>query len=77
MGDETAAGVCPGCGEPVKPGEDHVVALEHRLAHEVSLHGQKSRPSDGVKRRFHVGHFRGQLGDYFYELGAREDQRSQ
>jgi hypothetical protein len=69
--------ICPGCGEPIEPGEDHVVALEHRLEPEVALHEQRSRLSGGVERRFHVGHFRGQLGDRFYELVSRESQPSQ
>jgi hypothetical protein len=77
VGHETAADRCPGCGEPVKPGEDYVVAREHSLELDVSLHAQRRDRSDGVERRFHVGHFRGQLGNFFYELVAREHHPSQ
>lgn len=77
VGHATAADRCPGCGEPVKPGEDYVVAREHSLESDVSLHAKRNDRSDGVERRFHVGHFRGQLGNYFYELVARERHPSQ
>jgi hypothetical protein len=77
MRDETAADRCPGCGQPVTPGEDYVLAREHRLEPDVALHAKRSDRSDGVERRFHVGHFRGQLGNCFYELVASEHHRSQ
>jgi hypothetical protein len=66
--NEAAAFVCPGCGQPVKPGEDYVVAREHPDQAEVSLHLNGEQSSWSVERRFHVGHFRGRLGDCFYEL---------
>jgi hypothetical protein len=75
MGDETAD-VCPGCGEPVRRGEDYVVALEYRVDPEFALHAQRDR-SHGLERRFHVAHFRGQLGAHAYELVGRDDQTPQ
>jgi hypothetical protein len=77
VGHETAADRCPGCGEPVKPGEDYVVAREHNLEPDVLLHEKRNDRSNGVERRFHVSHFRGQLGNFFYELVAREHHPSQ
>lgn len=63
---------CPGCGRPVLDDEDYVIAREFRRD-EVLAHGFGDpratgvRPP-GVERRFHVQHFRGQIGVYFYEL---------
>jgi hypothetical protein len=71
VADEGAVHACPGCGRPVAPGEDYVVAREHRYEAEVALHSNGE--SEHVERRFHVGHFRGRLGEYFYELIARFD----
>jgi hypothetical protein len=65
---ETAAFVCPACGQPVKPGEDYVVAREHPGEPEVTIHLIGERSPERVQRRFHVGHFRGRIGDFFYEL---------
>ena len=58
--------VCPGCSEPVEPGEEYVVAREYEPEPGFSLHMQGG--ATGTERRFHVGHFRGRLGDHFYEL---------
>jgi hypothetical protein len=66
--NDAAAFVCPGCGQPVKPDEDYVTAREHRSEPDFALHLGNEGSSDGVERRFHVGHFRGRLGDCFYEL---------
>ena len=59
---------CPGCGRPVEPGEDYVVAREFPLASDFSLHMKGASDEALATRRFHVEHFRGRLGDYFYEL---------
>ncbi|MGH3079026.1 MAG: hypothetical protein ACRDPZ_12710 [Gaiellaceae bacterium] len=64
---------CPGCGRPVEPGEDYVVAQEYELEPDVALHGTKRDVALGVQRRFHVEHFRGRLGDHFYELDNDQD----
>jgi hypothetical protein len=50
---------CPGCGRPVVPGEDYVVAQEYELEPDVTLHGTKGDVVLGVQRRFHVEHFEG------------------
>jgi hypothetical protein len=50
--------VCPGCGRPVGPGDDYVVAQEYRLEPGFVLHLNRDHLRDGVERRFHVGHFR-------------------
>jgi hypothetical protein len=59
--------ICPGCGEAVGPGEDYVVAYEYKLEPGFTLHGKGVDP-DGAERRFHVGHFRGRMGNLHYEL---------
>ena len=58
---------CPGCGRVIEPGEDYVVAREHQLAPDFSLH-TTGHDDVGTPRRFHVEHFRGRLGDHVYEL---------
>jgi hypothetical protein len=58
---------CPGCGQPVAPGADYVVAREHSLAPDFTLH-MTGHDDVGTTRRFHVEHFRGRLGDHVYEL---------
>jgi hypothetical protein len=76
MSDQAAiVYVCPGCGRPVEPGEDYVVAQEYELEPEVALHGTKRDFGLGVQRRFHVEHFRGRLGEHFYELVNDQDTR--
>ena len=64
---------CPGCGEAIEPGEDYVVAREHVVAPDFSLHMKAVEVTAGGTRRFHVHHFRGRLGDHVYEL---VDERS-
>jgi hypothetical protein len=66
---------CPGCGRAIAPGEDYVVAREHPLAPDFNLHMKGDDVATGETRRFHVKHFRGRLGDHFYELV--DEQRSQ
>lgn len=59
--------VCPGCGQPIEPGDDYVVAREYESAPDFSLHmngDERARPT----RRFHVAHFRRQIGERVYEL---------
>ncbi len=59
---------CPGCGKSIEPGEDYVVAREHRLAPDFDLHMTGQQDTVMAVRRFHVEHFRGRMGDYVYEL---------
>jgi hypothetical protein len=59
---------CPGCGRAVESGEDYVVAREYALAPDFSLHMKGDEDAARATRRFHVEHFRGRLGDHFYEL---------
>jgi hypothetical protein len=65
--NEAATYVCPACGQPVNPGEDYVVAREH-VGGQFALHLNGEGSPERDERRFHVGHFRGRLGDRFYEL---------
>ena len=60
--------VCPGCGRSVEAGEDYVVALEHEPEPGFSLHQMSHAGPVTATRRFHVEHFRGQLGNRFYVL---------
>jgi hypothetical protein len=67
---------CPGCGKPVEPGDDYVVAYEYPLAGlGFSLHTMRDDHAAKAERRFHVEHFRGRLGDSFYELVSEHDSR--
>jgi len=66
---------CPGCGRPVEPGEDYVVAREYELEPGFSLHMKGDDLAAGAERRFHVEHFRGRLGDHFYELVDEQDSQ--
>jgi hypothetical protein len=60
---------CPGCGRPVEPGEDYVVALEHEAEPGFSLHKMSNAVLPvTAEQRFHVEHFRGHLGDRWYVL---------
>jgi hypothetical protein len=65
---------CPGCGKAIAPGEDYVVAREYAVAPDFSLHMRANDAAVRETRRFHVKHFRGRLGDHFYELV--DEQRS-
>jgi hypothetical protein len=65
---EGAVHECPGCGMPIAPGEDYVVAREYDVGPDFSLHTGGRVGRGAVERRFHVEHFRGRLGDHFYEL---------
>jgi hypothetical protein len=51
-----------------------VIAEEYKLQSEFALH-LKREGSESVQRRFHVGHFRGRMGDFFYELIADPEGR--
>jgi hypothetical protein len=73
--DETAD-VCPACGQPILPEDDYVTAREHASKAEFALHSHAERSSERLERRFHVGHFRGRLGDHFYELVTGSDDHS-
>ena len=67
--NEAAAFLCPTCEEPIEPGEDYVTAWEYVGDPGFTLHAYRGlRPSTRVETRFHVGHFRGRLGDFVYEL---------
>lgn len=70
VADEWGVYICPGCGETIAPGEDYVVAYEHKLEPGFTLHSDSHH--DGVERRFHVGHFRGRIGDLQYELRQQD-----
>jgi hypothetical protein len=59
---------CPRCGRSVEPGEDYVVALEYEVEPGFTLHQMRDDVSGTAERRFHVEHFRGQLGNHFYAL---------
>jgi hypothetical protein len=69
----SAVYICPGCDFPVQPGEDYVIAREYRLEPDVGLHLKPDHPLESIERRFHVGHFRGRMGDFFYELVPKEN----
>ena len=43
-------------------------ARERRSIRAIALHLSNEGPSERVERRFHVDHFRGRIGDCFYEL---------
>ena len=58
---------CPGCGQPIEPTDDYVVAREYSRTPDFTLH-MKAHHDVGTTRRFHVEHFRGRLGDHVYEL---------
>ena len=62
---------CPGCGQPVRPDEDYVVALEHDAESEFTLH--QKRRDGSTQRRFHVEHFRGRLGGRVFTLVQVQD----
>ena len=58
---------CPGCGRAVEVGEDYVLALEYEERADFSLHAADDAPQ-AVERRFHVEHFRRQVGDRLFLL---------
>lgn len=62
---------CPGCGEIIEMGEDYVVARAYESQSDfvLHLHGDKSAHT---RRRFHVSHFRRQIGECVYELVQEE-----
>ena len=66
---------CPGCGKTIDPGEDYVVAREYPLAPDFTLHMKGHDVAAVATRRFHVGHFRGRLGDNVYELIGGQSSR--
>ncbi len=70
MPDTPTFYICPGCGQPVGAGEDYVTAQEYKLGSGFALHLNRADLVASVQRRFHVGHFRGRMGEYFYELSA-------
>ncbi len=65
---------CPGCGTPIEPDQDYVVALEYQLPDDFDLH-MKHDLAPAATRRFHVEHFRGRIADHFYELVEVEAPR--
>jgi len=75
MDDPGVGFVCPGCGLPVGDDEPHVFAREHSAERDVTLHMHDH--DAGIRRRFHVEHFRRRIGDCSYELvGSREATES-
>jgi hypothetical protein len=62
---------CPGCGEIIERGEDYVVARAYESPSDFALH-MHGDESARARRRFHVAHFRRQIGDCVYELVQEE-----
>ncbi len=62
---------CPGCGTPIEPSADHVVAREYESQLDFVLH-MHGGASTRATRRFHVAHFRRQIGECVYELVQKE-----
>jgi hypothetical protein len=59
---------CPGCGQPIESGDDYVTARQYPVTPDFTLHMKGHDVAAVATRRFHVEHFRGQLGDNVYEL---------
>ena len=57
---------CPGCGKIIEPGEDYVVARAYDSPSDFVLHAHDECAR--ARRRFHVAHFRRQIGDCVYGL---------
>src|SRR5439155_5261192 len=43
--------ICPGCGQPVAPGEDYVIAQEYKLGSGFALHLDRADLVASVQRR--------------------------
>jgi hypothetical protein len=56
MSEGIIAWACPGCGQPIEPADDYVVAREYSLPPDFTLH-MKGHDDVGTTRRFHVEHF--------------------
>ena len=59
--------LCPLCERPVAEDEPYVLAEEHELEPEVTLHGGNDQAAV-AQRRFHVEHFRSRIGERVYKL---------
>ena len=75
-GDMKATYECPGCGGPVMPGEDHVVAVEYVAEPGFTLHQMPTDGGSTADRRFHVEHFRHRIGNRLFVLRRPEDGES-
>lgn len=75
-GDANATHECPGCGGPVRPGEDYVDAVEYVAEPGFTLHEMTIDAAATADRRFHVEHFRHQIGNRLFLLRRREDRGS-
>ena len=62
---------CPGCGKIIEPGEDYVIAREYESPTDFVLHVHHDE-YPRASRRFHVAHFRRQIGECVYELVHEE-----
>ena len=71
-GDVHATHECPGCGGPVLPGEDYVDAVEYLAEPGFTLHEMTPDAAATADRRFHVEHFRHQIGDRHFVLKRPE-----
>ena len=58
---------CPGCGQAVEAHEDYVLAHEYEDIPGFRLH-MPERACPVVEWRFHVEHFRRQLGERIFVL---------
>jgi hypothetical protein len=61
--------VCPGCLQPLEPGDEYVVARQYDEAPGLA---QLRMASEGSVLRFHRQHFRRRLGDKVYRVLERE-----
>ena len=59
--------LCPLCERPVAEDGPYVLAEEHELEAEVTLHGGNDQAAV-ARRRFHVEHFRNRIGERVYKL---------
>jgi hypothetical protein len=75
-GDVNATHECPGCGGPVLPGEDYVDAVEYVAEPGFTLHRMTADAVATADRRFHVGHFRHQIGSRLFVLRRPVDTGS-
>lgn len=57
------------------PERDYVSAREYEVAPDFSLHMKRRDVTARAERRFHVEHFRGRIGHYFYELVDEKPSR--
>ena len=71
MREASLAYDCPTCCKPVERDDDYVTAREYASAGDFLLHMHGDDSARGT-RRFHVAHFRRQIGECVYELVHEE-----